>query len=160
MNFRKGQSAIEYLMNYAWAIALIIIVGVAIFALDVGGLRSSVVGQGSRATAGAQEVQIVDYTYDADENLTLVIQNNAANTINLTNVSVVTIDGSSSGVSNSTDDFVSPGNNVIRIVSNVETTDRTAGQSFEAVVEISYTDVVTTLDKKSRVTISGVVQTA
>ncbi len=155
---KKGQSAIEYLMNYAWAIALIIIVGVAIFALDVGGLRSSVVGQGSRATAGANEVQIVDYTYDSNDNLTLVLQNNGANLINVTNVSTITVDGTASVTSNTTAQLVSSGNTETFTIDTTGQSDVSTGNPFEVLVEITYTDKSTDLDKKIRHTISGTVQ--
>jgi archaellum component FlaG (FlaF/FlaG flagellin family) len=86
-NRRKGQAAVEYLMNYAWAIALIIIVGIAIFALDVGGLRTSIQSQGDLGfqTGDAAAIQDLEYVFDANslghDNVTLTIKNNGDGSI-------------------------------------------------------------------------------
>ena len=61
----KGQAAIEYLMNYAWAIALIIIVGVAIFSLNIGNLGGSLSGSGSGLSQQFEQVAIIGYTWGA-----------------------------------------------------------------------------------------------
>ncbi|MBI4017890.1 MAG: hypothetical protein HY366_03020, partial [Candidatus Aenigmarchaeota archaeon] len=65
MNTRKGQAAIEYLTNYTWAIAVIIIVGIAIFGLNIGGVRNSLTTQSSTVIQGGEQLSVVGYTCSA-----------------------------------------------------------------------------------------------
>ncbi|MBI4017892.1 MAG: hypothetical protein HY366_03030 [Candidatus Aenigmarchaeota archaeon] len=78
MRSRKGQAAIEYLMNYAWAIALIIIVGVAIFGLNIGGIRNSLTAQSSQISQAGEQISVIGYKCDSNGNVTVSIQNNGA----------------------------------------------------------------------------------
>lgn len=56
----RGQATIEYLMNHAWVIALIIVAGVAIFALDIGDIKVSIEGKNPRQYAA--DVAVVGHT--------------------------------------------------------------------------------------------------
>ncbi len=157
---RKGQSAVEYLMNYAWAIALIIIVGIAIFGLDVGGIRTSIVGQGSTVVSSAEEVSVRDHKYDTDGNLTLVLRNNGASVVNMSLFNVTEKDGATiTGASNSDSENVGPGEVSSTKTINVEDS-ATVGRAYEITIEITYKDSDTDVTNKIRHELKGSVQTA
>ncbi len=96
MDFSKGQSSVEYLMNYAWALALVLIAVGAIFALDIGGLTSGISGTGSSSGEGFETVAVTGhrvYSCNPNCNLDLAVQNNGEEKINLTSVEIMEMDG-------------------------------------------------------------------
>lgn len=80
---KKGQSALEYLLTYGWAILIVIIVGASLYAL---GVFNPGTFTGKRVT-GFTQFQIVDHKLDTDSNLTIVFGNRLGKTITLGNVS-------------------------------------------------------------------------
>ncbi len=169
---RKGQSAIEYLMNYAWAIALIIIVGVAIFSLDIGGLRSSIQGSGSQLRASGQTISVNDWVWqdtnnDGEDTFILSVQNNGANKVELENVTAVEIDGTDiSGDGFNSGDisatlFPGQDNNNIQIGLNGTVNgavDLSTDDTYNLKVRITYNNTDTGILHNPEYTLSGTVE--
>ncbi|MCH7535590.1 MAG: hypothetical protein IH948_07580 [Bacteroidetes bacterium] len=81
----KGQSALDFLMTYGWALLLIVIVIGALFALGVFDISSFV---GSRATGFAQ-VSVDAWRVDGNGNLTIQFANHVGKDIQLDNATVI-----------------------------------------------------------------------
>ena len=79
---KRGQTALEYLMTYGWAILIVIIVGAALYSL---GVFSPGTWTGKRTTGFAQ-FHIVDFKYSTNGTLTFVIGNRIGKTVNLNNI--------------------------------------------------------------------------
>lgn len=60
---RRGQAAIEYLMNYAWAIAIVVIVGVAIFSLNIGDIGFSLSSSGSSLSQQFEQLAVIGHKW-------------------------------------------------------------------------------------------------
>ena len=79
---KKGQTALEYLLTYGWAILIIIIVGAALYAL---GVFSPGTFTGKRST-GFSQFQMADFkvgTNGADTQLTVVYGNRLGKTVTI-----------------------------------------------------------------------------
>ncbi|QQG39292.1 MAG: hypothetical protein HYS81_02795 [Candidatus Aenigmatarchaeota archaeon] len=156
----KGQSAIEYLMNYAWAIALIIIVGIAIFQLNIGGIRNSLTSQSSQITQAGEQLAVVGYLCDSEGRFSVSVQNNGAGQIkdiylNASNESSTVL----TDCTGTPDIF--PGQT--QICRNTSTGGRgircgNVGQSYEIQVTVSYIDDVSGLTFKPSRNFTGTVQ--
>lgn len=78
----KGQTALEYLMTYGWAILIVIIVGASLYSL---GVFSPGTWTGKRTTGFAQ-FQIVDFKFSTAGNLTLVVGNRLGKSVSLDHI--------------------------------------------------------------------------
>ncbi|MBW2999812.1 hypothetical protein KY339_04005, partial [Candidatus Woesearchaeota archaeon] len=78
----KAQSALEYLMTYGWAILIVIIVGAALYAL---GVFNPGTFTGQKST-GFSAMQMEDFKFDDEGNMTLLIGNRKGRTIQIDNV--------------------------------------------------------------------------
>jgi len=76
----KGQTSLDFLMTYGWALLLIVIVVGALFALGVFNVGSFI---GSRATGFAQ-VGVIAWNVDHTAGLTVKLQNHAGVDVNIT----------------------------------------------------------------------------
>ncbi|MFB6088880.1 MAG: hypothetical protein ABEK36_03830 [Candidatus Aenigmatarchaeota archaeon] len=93
MKNRKGQTAMEYLMTYGWAILIILVVGGVLYYYGVFS-PSTLVG---KSKTGFSSVDVVDYTLTAsDDSLNLLLENRAGTDINITGIEV---DGNSNAIS-------------------------------------------------------------
>jgi hypothetical protein len=95
---RSGQASIEYLMNYAWAIALIIIVVGAIINLDIVQLKFSIGGSGSSFGQSFETVAVQGHRLHncgASTNclMDLTLKNNGAERVNVTELEVLQLEG-------------------------------------------------------------------
>ena len=82
---RKGQSALEYLMTYGWAILIIIIVGGVLYYYGVFS-PGKLVGE---SKVGFSKIQVDTWTVDANNNqLLLILENRAGKEINITEFDV------------------------------------------------------------------------
>ncbi|MBI4017891.1 MAG: hypothetical protein HY366_03025 [Candidatus Aenigmarchaeota archaeon] len=159
MDTRKGQAAIEYLTNYTWAIAVIIIVGIAIFGLNIGGVRNSLTSQSSTITQAGEQLAVVGHTCSGTT-LTVSVQNNGANRLALSNGwymgSVAGATGAGSCNPNATSLFPSETTACAAALTNCGT----IGQPYKVYVVMNYTDTQSgTLYKPNR-TLTGVTQAA
>ena len=166
---RRGQAAIEYLMNYAWAIALIIIVGVAIFSLNLGDIGFSLSSSGSGLSQQFEQVAVTGYKWgvtpstDINDTFILTLQNNGANKITVNRVNVTEIDKSAVIVitHNTTSTSLFPGETVTRTI-NISTSGlgitKKAGDQFTVKVAVNYTDDETAVVYNSARTLKGKAQ--
>ena len=82
---KKGQSALEYLMTYGWAILIIIIVGGVLYYYGVFS-PSKLVGE---SKVGFSKVQVDTWAVDAtNDDIKFIFENRAGKQINITNVNV------------------------------------------------------------------------
>ena len=147
-------------MNYAWAIALIIIVGVAIFGLNIGGIRNSLSSQSSQLTQAGEQVSIIGYTCTSGAgNITVSLQNNGAGLVKDINVSFIN-ESQSTSLSDcaGTPDIFPAQTQICR--SNVSTGLRCApvGQTYELMVTIVYIDDISGITYRPTRNITGTVQ--
>ncbi|MCD6477547.1 MAG: hypothetical protein J7K87_00930 [Candidatus Aenigmarchaeota archaeon] len=81
---RKGQSALEYLMTYGWAILIIIVVGGVLYYYGVFS-PGKIVGE---SKTGFSKVQVDTWGIDTSGNLQLVLENRVGSDINITQIEV------------------------------------------------------------------------
>ena len=85
---RKGQSALEYLMTYGWAILIIIVVGGVLYYYGVFS-PGKIVGE---SKVGFSKVQIDTWGVDAaNDDLKVIFENRVGKDITITNVTVGTV---------------------------------------------------------------------
>ena len=77
MSFRKGQAALDFLMTYGWAIALVVIIAAVLFALGIFNVSNFV---GSKA-AGFSGVAVSGWKYDPTGTLSMVLSNQVGDPI-------------------------------------------------------------------------------
>ncbi|MBI4175870.1 MAG: hypothetical protein HY518_01590 [Candidatus Aenigmarchaeota archaeon] len=83
---KSGQSAMEYLMTYGWAILIIIIVAAALFAL---GVFNPATFTGKRATGFPNVGLPTDWQYAGDD-FNITLKNSLGSPINISDVTAVT----------------------------------------------------------------------
>lgn len=82
---RKGQSALEYLMTYGWAILIIIIVGGVLYYYGVFS-PSKLVGD---SKVGFSKIQVDTWAVDVpNQDLELILENRAGKQVNITSIKV------------------------------------------------------------------------
>lgn len=91
---RKGQASIEYLMNYAWAIALIIIIVAAIISLDIVNLQYSLSGSDSSFGQEFENVAVAGHRLHSCSSssnclMDITLKNNGAERVNVTELEVL-----------------------------------------------------------------------
>lgn len=93
----KGQSAIEYLMTYGWAILVILIVGVLLWQMGVFDVRNTTPG-----SRGFSQIRPLDWALGrgGSDNLKVVITNEAGTLLRVDNVLGNLISGGSGDCSN------------------------------------------------------------
>ena len=138
----KGQSAMEYLMTYGWAIIIVIIVAAALYALGVFNPSSYT----QTAVSGFTEIgkpAAGSWQYKANGTFTVKLVNQLSYPINLTAVTVQTTGGQScSSVQ------VNGGNVGASTIANggdmtvtANCPSSSAGASFSVKVDLTYTNV-------------------
>ncbi len=134
MGFRKGQAALDFLMTYGWAIALVVIIAAVLFSLGVFDVSNFL---GSKAS-GFSGVSVKGWQLASGANSTLTImlsnQVGQAITVNSVNVTINTATGT----------YTTP----IPLASGADSTQFTvsglgyvaSGASYTAQVKIGYSD--------------------
>ena len=84
MGFRKGQAALDFLMTYGWAIALVVIIAAVLFALGIFDVSNFV---GSKA-AGFSGVAVKGWKLDSAGTFTIKVSNQVGQPIRLDAVNV------------------------------------------------------------------------
>jgi len=97
---KRAQAAMEYLMNYWWAILLAIIVGGALWKMGIFRLGSTLAGQASKVEAQAGTVAIIDHAISGT-GASVAIVNNGNTIVNITKVYLnnVPVNSTNGGVS-------------------------------------------------------------
>ena len=143
----KGQTALDFLMTYGWALLLIVLVIGALFALGVFDINAFL---GSRAVGFAQ-VGVAAWNVDANGNLTLQFSNRVGTDIRVDNVTV-TYRGTAA--THSVNATVANGQtSASQMVGQVSSL--TTGTNYNLQLSISYTDLNTNTVYKSSGTVTG-----
>lgn len=80
---RKGQSALEYMLTYGWAILVIILVGIMVWQLGILDMSKTT----QKDSRGFSEMTLLDWVVGVDGEVDLVIQNNAGTMVDVDQVS-------------------------------------------------------------------------
>ena len=84
MNSRKGQAALDFLMTYGWAIALVVIIAAVLFALGIFDVSNFT---GSRA-AGFSGVAVKGWNMNSAGTMTMKFSNQVGTQIRIDGVSI------------------------------------------------------------------------
>ncbi|VVC00988.1 Uncharacterised protein [uncultured archaeon] len=132
MGFQKGQAALDFLMTYGWAIALVVIIAGVLFALGIFDVSNFV---GSKA-AGFSGVAVKGWKLDTAGNLELKVTNEVGNLITINNVTATI---GTNSTTNSTAIPLAVGEDSGSITLSGFSS-QSAGTGYTAKVIITYTD--------------------
>ncbi len=127
---KKGQSALEYLMTYGWAILIVIIVGAALYSMGIFNPSATT----GKTKTGFTQIDINDWKYDTSGTLIMVLENRVGGSITLTSVDFT---GGGTTVANTTSTTVAAGKTATMQVDDNATP--TVGDGYELDVTIAYT---------------------
>jgi hypothetical protein len=149
----KAQSALEYLMTYGWAILIVIIVGAALYAL---GVFNPGTFTGQKST-GFSAVQMDDFKFDTEGNVTLLIGNRRGRTIDIKNITAEY--GANTLGNNTVGCLTTPlGPNEECTGSVGVFTPQPQGASYDMEITVKYVDSKTQVEHTDFGTISGSVE--
>ena len=146
MVMKKGQAALDFLMTYGWAIALVVIVAAALFALGVFDVSNFV---GTKA-AGFSGVAVQGWQVSGTA-LSLKLTNQVGQKINITGVTATI--GTSTQV-NTTAVVLSTGETSTTI-SVTGFPSQTSGAGYQAAVKVNYTDMNSGFQASTTGTLTG-----
>ncbi|MCX8195184.1 MAG: hypothetical protein N3G22_03720 [Candidatus Micrarchaeota archaeon] len=149
MKFKKGQAALDFLMTYGWAIALVVIIAAVLFALGIFDVSNFV---GSRS-AGFSGVSVTGWSLMPNGDFTMRVSNQVGQPINVTNVSV-RIGQTTLSPTNWTGERLNTGqiSNPITITGFGT---QTAGTGYTATASITYIDLNSGFSYTSTGTLTG-----
>ena len=153
---RKGQSALEYLLTYGWAILIVIIVGASLYAL---GVFSPGQWTGKRQTGFAQ-FRVADFSLNEDGNFSIAFQNQLGKTVTLNNIYVYYKNVECTLTNGTTAGNIAP-NEMYVAWGDCDTTwgvTLTARTSYSLVVDFDYTDPDSGIDHRDSGTLFGAVE--
>ena len=148
MSFRKGQAALDFLMTYGWAIALVVIIAAVLFALGIFDVSNFV---GSKA-AGFSGVAVKGWKLDTAGSFTMKVSNQVGQPIQINKVSV-TIGSSTVNYTTPAIPLATGQDSGTLTFSNTST--QIAGSGYTARVSITYTDQSSSFDYTSTGTLTG-----
>lgn len=150
MGFRKGQAALDFLMTYGWAIALVVIIAAVLFSLGVFDVSNFL---GSKA-AGFSGVAVQGWNLASDGTLTLKLSNQVGQKISV-NSAAVTISGTSANVAGLPVQIASGASSSTLSSAAAAFGAQTAGASYTAQVVIGYTDLNADFNYTTTGTLTG-----
>ena len=150
MVLEKGQAALDFLLTYGWALALVGLVVALFFLLGIFDISNFV---GSKAV-GFSDVGVKDWKMDTNGTFALILTSHATQNINLTNISVAIGDVTS---------YLNATNNMLAIGQDsglLSTQNRAfgaqpAGTGYTAKVAIYFTNANTGFAQSSTGTLVG-----
>ena len=135
MVFRKGQAALDFLMTYGWAIALVVIIAAVLFAMGLFDTSNFV---GNKA-AGFAGIAVNSWNINSAGLLQVRLMNQVGKRIQIDNVTAVMTGGTSQV--NSTAANVSNGAYQTYNIAGVGASGTSVGSGYTATVAIGYTDL-------------------
>jgi hypothetical protein len=132
MVFRKGQAALDFLMTYGWAIALVVIIAAVLFSMRLFDTSNFV---GNKAT-GFSGVAVKDWTYTAAGAFSVLFSNQVGQPV-IINAVNVSIGGAPSVAMTGSNATVQVGANSGSFTATLPS--GTVGNGYTAAVVISYT---------------------
>jgi len=86
---KKGQTAMEYLMTYGWAILAVLVIGGVLYYLGIFS-PGTLVGE---SKTGFSQVDVDQWAIQGGDNISMVVMNRAGETVNIETI-YITADGS------------------------------------------------------------------
>jgi len=147
---RKGQAALDFLMTYGWAIALVVIIAAVLFALGIFDVSNFT---GNKA-AGFSGVAVSGWNLGTNGSMMLAFSNQVGTQISITGVSVAI--GNTTGTI-ATFPTLSTGqtSNMVGTGAIGGTPPLTPGTSYTAKVYINYTDTSANFPYTTSGTLTG-----
>jgi len=150
MVFKKGQAALDFLMTYGWAIALVVIVAAALFALGVFDVSNFI---GTKA-AGFSGIAVKGWNVDTAGTLTVKLSNQVGQRVNITGVSATI--GTTTVAVNGTPVTLSTGADTSTLSTAVAAYGaQTSGAGYTAKMTINYTDLNSGFASSTTGTLTG-----
>ncbi len=153
MGFRKGQAALDFLMTYGWAIALVVIIAAVLFALGIFDVSNFI---GSKA-AGFSGIAVKGWALSSAGTMTMKVSNQVGVRVQVDSINI-TIGQNTSAVNASAFTLATGAD------SSTLTTDagafgtQTSGSGYTAAVKIAYTDLDANFAYTTSGTLTGKVQ--
>jgi len=136
MGFRKGQAALDFLMTYGWAIALVVIIAAVLFALGIFNVSNFT---GNKA-AGFSGVSVQGWELSTAGTMTMKVSNQVGSQISLTGIAV-TIGQNTSTVSGLPVNLnVGQSTATLTTAADAFGANQVPGTGYTASVVINYTD--------------------
>ncbi len=148
-NSKKGQAALDFLMTYGWAIALVVIIAAVLFALGIFDV-SNFVGNKASGFAG---VAVANWQLTSSGIMSLRLSNQVGQRVSIDSV-VVTIGLSNASVATGLPAILSTGQDT-EVITTGGLGNFTSGTGYSAKVVIRYTDQVTGFVGTSTGTLMG-----
>ena len=153
---KKGQAALEYLMTYGWAILIVVIIGVALYAMGVFSPGRFT----GKSYSGLSEFTVLDWKLadgGTNDSLTLIVTPRG-HTFNITSVSVTVSGLTMSSTCSINPQLANPDQKVTISCYTNGTDIGIAGATYTADVTISYTDVDTNVTHTSTGKLKGTIE--
>ncbi|VVB73438.1 Uncharacterised protein [uncultured archaeon] len=145
----KGQSALDFLMTYGWALLLIVLAVGALFALGVFNTGSFV---GARAV-GFTQIGVSAWRVNGSGNFTVQLANRAGTDVNVTNITSTYL--GNTFVTNQTVSISNGATSATLAIANM--TGVTAGATYSVPMSIIYVDRLTGFVYQTSGTLTGIV---
>jgi uncharacterized membrane protein YkvI len=149
MGFKKGQAALDFLMTYGWAIALVVIIAAVLFALGIFDVSNFV---GNKA-AGFSGVAVPGWQLSTAGQLSMKISNQVGQRINVTLINA-TIGSTTATVGSGI--TLAPGETSSLLnTSSTAFGGQTSGTGYTAKVVVQYTDLNANFNYTTSGTLTG-----
>jgi len=136
MVIKKGQAALDFLMTYGWAIALVVIVAAALFALGVFDVSNFI---GTKAP-GFSEVAVQGWSYSGAV-LQARLTNQVGQKINITGMSVVVGSASPVACTGTPVQLAVGETTAVGALNCTGLASQSVGTGYQAKLTINYTDM-------------------
>jgi len=148
MGFKKGQAALDFLMTYGWAIALVVIIAAVLFSLGIFDVSNFV---GNKAS-GFSGVAVTGWQLGTSGQMDMKVSNQVGQRINVTSINV-TIAGTTKSISGAT---LAPGE-TSKLLSTAPDAfgTQTSGTGYTAKVVIDYIDMNADFNYTTSGTLTG-----
>jgi|GEM_PF-483479 len=162
---KRAQAAMEYLMNYWWAILLAIIVGGALWKMGLFKLGGTLAGQASKVEAQTGAIAIQDFKVDTSGNIAVFFTNNGNTRVKIVTPGNVTLNVTGEGActdaicsprdttNNAT--ILDPGEKATCTCSISMSTNPNPGDPYTLDVTVAYEDLDTGITHTVRKTLQG-----
>ena len=150
MGFRKGQAALDFLMTYGWAIALVVIIAAVLFSLGVFDVGNFV---GNKA-AGFSGVAVKGWNLASDGTFTMKVSNQVGQKISINSITVTNA-GTAKNVSGLPVTLSSGADSATLSSAAAAFGNSTTGTSYTAQVVIAYTDLNANFNYSTSGTVTG-----
>jgi hypothetical protein len=145
-----GQAALDFLMTYGWAIALVVIIAAVLFAIGVFDANNFL----GSSIAGFSKVTVKGFSMGADGTFTMMLHNRAGIAIRVDNVSVAILNASRTIAGLPVNMAMGEDSPVLATTSGSFGAQPRAG-AYSADIIITYTDPETGFQYTDRGTIRG-----